>query len=299
MVDEGHLLNYDACVQHPRVWGIAAANKLAGDDPGLNNTRYGLCTNYYKNGSWRGGISPGIDDRKDVLASEWTPDRRRAFVRVRDDIVANFNNNLNVVRARSVPAVLDYPNAQNEVDTSKNAIDSLIGRVAAENGRIGGIVQALQRQQGQELMDRVSEKEQKIRKLETENNKYRFQAEIAREQADSVYNKYESNQHSGIFGYGMFDYSYSNWYSWMPYNPYVNLNPSSRSGLLFLAFFFGFLAIIAIGVKVAMAYMAFRASGGQLIGSGVMSSFSGLSFAGLGSAAATRFGTRMPDVLRY
>ena len=302
MVDDGTLLNYDACVQNPRVWGFAAADRVPGDDPGLNKTRFNLCTNFYKTGSWRGGISPGIDDRKDALAAEWTPERRRQFVTIRDDLAGNFNNAMNVVRSRTGAAALDYPGAAKEVETAKGNITSYTSRLASEGQRVDAYVKAMQKSQNVDLINRVSEKEQVIRKLEKENNKYKFHAEAAKEQANSLYNKYEGNQHSMIFGYAPWEIYWSYWYTWVPYNPYVNLNPTTRSGLLFLAFFFGFLAIIVVGVKTALAYAAFKATGGVLFSSVGMSGLFGpgmLSGVSQVSAFRPNPGRIMPDVLRF
>jgi len=255
MVDNGEILNYDACVQHPRIWGLAAANKVPGDDPGLNQSRYKLCTNFYKTGSWRGGVSAAIDDRKDTVANDWTPERRAQYVRVRDDITTNVNNNLNVVALRSIPAALDYPGAANEVENAKSAVLSLISRLASETARITAYAEALQKQQSTELVSEVAETELKLRKLEQENETYKKTAELREEQTAGVYKKYDSNYHSAVYGYLPHEWTQSSWYTFMPYNLFIDLTPTSRTGILFAAFFFAFAAIIALGVRLATYYM--------------------------------------------
>jgi hypothetical protein len=139
-----------------------------------------------------------------------------------------------------------------------------LARLATEGEQIGGFVKAMQESQNGDLINRVREKELDIRKMEKENKKYEFQEEASNERVKEVYNKYEGNQHDMLFSYAPWEVSWSSWYSWAPYNPYVNLNPMSRSGLLFLAFFFGFLAVLAIGVKAFTSYVKFKASGGVI-----------------------------------
>jgi len=255
MVDNGEILNYDACVQNPRIWGLAAATKVPGDDSGLNQSRYNLCTNFYKTGSWRGGISPAIDDRKDTVANDWTPEKRAQHIRVRDDITTSFNNNLNVVSMRSVPAALDYPGAAKEVENAKSAILSLMSRLSAETARITAYAAALQKQQSSELVSEVAETELRLRKLEKENETYKKTAELREEQTGSVYKKYDSNYHSATYGYLPHEWNQSAWYSFMPYSLFIDLSPTSRTGILFAGFFFAFAAIIALVVRLATYYM--------------------------------------------
>ena len=254
MVDNGDVLNYDACVQHPRVWGLAAADRVPGDDPGLNQTRYKLCTNFFKTGSWRGGIAASVDDRKDTVANDWTPERRAQFVRVRDDIVGSVNNFINVVKQRSIPAALEYPGAANEVQVAKATIDTLLTRLASERRRITGYTDSLQKQQNVQLVEEVAETELKVRKIEQENEQFRKAAELREGQVSDVYKKYDSNYHTSVFGYAPHEWSHSSWYGFMPYSLYINLSPTSRTGILFMAFFFAFAAIIAVAVRVWLYY---------------------------------------------
>ena len=231
LVENGTILNYDACVNFPQVWGLAAAQKLPGDDAGLNQTRSGLCSNFYKNAYWRGGISGAIDDRKSVDAQEWTPEKRKNYVRIRNDIQANFKINTDVLKSQAAPAALEYAGAAQQVDAAKGKIDSLTGRLANETNRLNTFVTALQSVQGDKLIEEVSDTELKIRNLEKENKDYAKIASLRNEQATGVYNKYEGNYHSSMFGT-------------MP------LHPSSRSALLTTAIFLGIIALIMVGLKI-------------------------------------------------
>ena len=231
LVENGTILNYDACVNFPQIWGLAAGRKLPGDDAGLNQTRSGLCSSFYKNGYYRGGISAAIDDRKTVDANEWTPVKRKEYTRIRDDIQANFKNNVAVLTSQAGPAALGYTGAAQQIDSAKGAVDSLTGRLANETNRLKTFVTALQSVQGDKLVEEVSDTEFKIRNLEKENKDYAKIASLHNEQAIGLHNKYEGNYHSSMFGY-------------MP------LHPSSRSALLTTAIFLGVIALIMIGIKM-------------------------------------------------
>uniref|UniRef100_A0A6C0DRE2 Uncharacterized protein n=1 Tax=viral metagenome TaxID=1070528 RepID=A0A6C0DRE2_9ZZZZ len=294
MVDEGIILNFDACVQNSRVKALVPDQSPAG-----SNTRNGLCAPFYKTGSWRGGISPGVDDRKDTIQSEWTQERTNQFTAIREQIVSNFNNAVTTINSRTAAAALDYPGAANEIAQAKQTAVNSISRLAAEGTQIGTFVTSMQQSQSGELMMNVAEKEAAIRKMEHENKAYRFQEEASKERTEGVYNKYEGNQHDVVFSYAPFEVSWSAWYSWAPYNPYVNLNPMSRSGLLFLAFFFGFLAVMAIGVKAFTTYTKFAATAGIMFNPPTFFSnpFKQPSLASRASALLP--GRRAPDIFRY
>lgn len=186
----------------------------------------------------------------------WTPELTRQFQNIREQLVANFNNNMNVVKARSVPAALDYPNASNEVSNSKGTIQNITQRIAQESETLNAYLKSITEEQGTELATDISETELKLRKLEKENKMYERDAEVKKEQVDSVYNKYEGNYHSQNFSYAPWEIDSSKWFSYSPISSYVNLNPSARSGLLFTAFFLGFAAILILGSRVVLTYYA-------------------------------------------
>jgi len=235
MVDSGQILNYDACVSHGRIWGLAANMRQPGDDNGLNSTRYMLCNSFYKNGYWRGGISAQVDDRKDVTAEQWTPNRRKAYISIRDGLVTSFNNAINTIQTRSVPAALEYPGAPADVNSAKGSTVDLRERLAAQTGQLLGFLGALKRLQDTTIVKEVAETELKVSKLEKQTKQYKEIADLRKEQTTGLYNKYESNFHSTFFGY-------------------APLHPASRPALLFTSFFIGFIAIIGIIIRLLITY---------------------------------------------
>jgi len=266
LVDSGQALNYDACVSNSRVWGIASNMRRPGDDNALNNTRYMLCNSFYKNGYWRGGISPQVDDRKDVSAEEWSPSRRRAFLSVRDEMVTNYNNAINTIQNRSIPAALDYPGAAGDVNNAKNLTTDLKNRLSAQTGQLNAYLSALKRLQDTTIVQEVNATELKVRNLEKQTQKFREIADLRKEQSTDLYNKYESNFHSTFFGY-------------------EPLHPASRPALLFTAFFLGFLAIIGILIRLLITYSKSPDVGGAAVAA------AGSSYFGSSSGSSSGTGT--------
>ena len=266
IVDSGQALNYDACVSNSRVWGIASNMRRPGDDNALNNTRYMLCNSFYKNGYWRGGISPQVDDRKDVSAEEWSPSRRRAFLSVRDEMVTNYNNAINTIQNRSIPAALDYPGAAGDVNNAKNLTTDLKNRLSAQTGQLNAYLSALKRLQDTTIVQEVNATELKVRNLEKQTQKFREIADLRKEQSTDLYNKYESNFHSTFFGY-------------------EPLHPASRPALLFTAFFLGFLAIIGILIRLLITYSKSPDVGGAAVAA------AGSSYFGSSSGSSSGTGT--------
>ena len=249
LVDDGAILNFDACKMSTDVHKVF---------PGYNDNEIAaICTPFYKTGHWRGGISPAIDDRKET-AIGWSPERTKQYKAIRDDITKNFNNAVSVINNRTSAAALDYPGAAKEIDKAKQTLAASLSRIAMEGNQLATEVAAIQKAQNGELANRAREKEAAIRKMEEENLEYKFRNEASEERVKDLYNRYEGNQSNMVYSYAPWEVSQSSWYSWPSNNQYINLNPMSRSGLLFLAFFFGFMAIIAIGVKVFMMYSALK-----------------------------------------
>jgi hypothetical protein len=155
---------------------------------------------------------------------------------------------------RTVPAALDYPNAAQEVANSKAAIQSVIETIAAEADNLNVYLKDLNEKLGPQMAEEIQNKESHLRKLEHENTKYREIAETRKAQSEDIYNKYEGNNHSQPFIYAPWEVASSKWYSYTVDNPYINLNPSARSGILFIAFFLGLAAIIILGSKLAASY---------------------------------------------
>jgi hypothetical protein len=257
LVDDGVILNFDACTMSTDVHKLFPGYK--------ENEIAAVCAPFYKTGHWRGGISPAIDDRKET-ALGWTSERTKQYKAIRDDITKNFNNAVSVITNRTSAAALDYPGAAKEIDAAKQTLASSLSRMAMEGNQISTELTALQKAQNGVLADRAREKEAAIRKMEQENLDYKFRNEASEERVKDLYNRYEGNQTNMLYSYAPWEVSQSSWYSWPSNNQYINLNPMSRSGLLFLAFFFGFVAIIAIGVKVFMLYSSVKAAGSPLFG---------------------------------
>ena len=184
----------------------------------------------------------------------WTPELRQQYDSIRNQLHSNYINNINVIKVRSVPAALDYPGAAAEVEQSKQTIKNITGRIAQESDTLSTYLKAINANQGTELANEISETEQKLRRLETENRKYESQAELRKGQAAAVYNKYERNDHSQNYMYAPWETSSSSWFSYSPIGSYINLNPAARSGILFIALFFGFAAILVLGTRAVLSY---------------------------------------------
>lgn len=184
----------------------------------------------------------------------WTPELKQQYDAIRKQLVNNYLNNLAVIRARSTPAALDYPGAVNEVDNSKQIVDNVTRRLAEESDKLAEYLKIINSTQGTDLANEISETEYKLRKLESENKKYEAEAELRKGQASAVYNKYERNYHSQNYMYAPWEVTSSKWFSYSPTSSYINFNPAARSGILFIAFFFGFCSILVIGAKVLLTY---------------------------------------------
>lgn len=184
----------------------------------------------------------------------WKPELKSQFENVRSTLEANYNNNMNVVKGRTTAAALDYPNAKQEIDNSKSIIRGVINNLAEEADKLSGYLKELNEKNGRELASEIFQKENALRKLEVENRKYEQTAETRKAQAEDVNNKYEGNYHNQPFIYAPWEVDFSKWFSYTTGNPYINLHPSARSGLLFMAFFLGFTAIIVLFSKIAFTY---------------------------------------------
>jgi hypothetical protein len=184
----------------------------------------------------------------------WTPATKSQFNNTRNSLAANYVNNINVIKSRWVPAALDYPNAKKEIENSKAVISNVIDSLSEESDKLLIFLKDLNNKMGSEMSDNILKKEHSLRKLEKENKKYEQTAETRKAQIDDINNKYEGNYHNQPFIYAPWDVTSSKWFSYATDNPYINLHPSSRSGLLFVAFFLGFASILVLGSKVAFSY---------------------------------------------
>jgi hypothetical protein len=204
----------------------------------------------------------------------WSEAINSKYNNIRTSLVSNYQNNLNVVTNRTVPAALDYPNAAQEVANSKASIQSVIETLAQEADTLGVYLKDLNEKLGQQMAEEIENKESHLRKLETENTKYREIADTRKAQAEDLYNKYEGNNHSQPFTYAPWEVTSSKWFSYSIDNPYINLHPTARSGILFLSFFLGLAAIIILGSKLAASYDKLPSfSGFSSVGSSVSGLF--------------------------
>jgi hypothetical protein len=177
---------------------------------------------------------------------KWTMDNYRAFSERRDRLTENYNNNLNIVKQRSVPAALDYPGAVDEVKNAKNQIQSTIQDIKTEGETLIGYLKQIQTEMGPEIVNKIYQDEKKLQKLIDQNNEMEKKALLRKEQAMDQNKKYESNFHSTIFSYMPWEIQYSKWYSFSPTNPYIDLSEGSRSTILFISCIFGISALIII-----------------------------------------------------
>lgn len=184
----------------------------------------------------------------------WSEAVNSQYTNIRSSLVSNYQNNMNVVTNRTVPAALDYPNAPQEVANSKAAIQSVIETLASEADNLNIYLKDLNEKMGPKIAEEIQNKELHLRKLENENTKYREIADTRKGQSEDLLNKYEGNNHSQPFIYAPWEVTTSKWFSYTVDNPYINLNPTARSGILFISFFLGLAAIIILGSKLAASY---------------------------------------------
>jgi hypothetical protein len=199
------------------------------------------------------GETPGPKE----ITTLWNHQLQQQYENIRNDIVNSYNHNMSVINVRWVPAALDYNGARAEVDNAKHNIDNLTQRLASESDKLNDFLRRTNEENSSgKVIQAVSEKEYVLRKLEVVNEKVKNTKKLRKEQSKSLYNKYEGNFHDTVYGYAPWEISSSSWFSWAPLASYMNINPAARSGLLFLGFFFGFVAVIAIGAKASSLYFS-------------------------------------------
>ena len=181
---------------------------------------------------------------------KWNLDNYNAYIERRNTLVANYTNNMEVVKTRTIPAALDYPNANKEVEAAKEKVLTAIHGLSAENETLTGFLKQLQSQMGPEVLKTIMQEEKKLEKLLKENAEMEHTMNLRTEQAKSGQTKYDSNQHVSLFSYMPWEVQFSKWYSFSPTNPYIDLNPGARSVLLIISCIFGLSALIITGVYI-------------------------------------------------
>lgn len=235
-VDKGQLLNYDACFLDSAVAQIAAQKPVNNDDLNSSLAKDRLCRIYYNNAFWRGGISTSIEDRIPNLSkSGWNTTSAETSQNTRSTLNGEFSSLVERVRQAIVSQhVYGSANDISNVTNTKSDIERNIQKFRDENARLQNILNELKNENSEELLQQVADREEKIRKLNTQNAEYKQGNELRREQSKDLYNRYNSNYHSSAFGY-------------FGYNP---LNAATQSGLLFTSYFMGFIGLIVLGIQV-------------------------------------------------
>jgi len=189
------------------------------------------------------------------ITTLWNPQLQQQYENIRADITNSYANNMSVINSRWVAAALDYNGAKGEIDNAKQNINNLTQRLASESDKLNDYLKRINEENnGSKIIMSVAEKEYALRKMEDINTKVKHTKQLRKEQTKSLYNKYEGNYHDPVYSYAPWEVSSSSWFSWSPLATYMNINPASRSGLLFIGFFFGFVAIIALGAKASSLY---------------------------------------------
>ena len=177
---------------------------------------------------------------------KWNLDNYRAYSERRDRLIENYNNNINIVKQRSIPAALDYPGAANEVVNAKTQIETSIHDIVSEGETLSVYLKQIQSELGPDMVIKINEDENKLKKLIEENNIMENKAVLRKGQAQEQETKYDSNFHSSVFSYMPWEVQYSSWYSFSPTNPYIDLSQGARSTLLFIACIFGLSSLIIV-----------------------------------------------------
>lgn len=236
-VDKGQLLNYDACFLDSAVEKLASEKPVNNDDLNKSLARDRICRIYYNNPFWRGGINTSIDDRLlNLSKSGWNSTAAETSQNKRSSLNTEFSSLVDRIRQAIVSQhVYGSANDITNVSTTKSDIERNIQKFRDENKRLENILKELKAENSEELLQQVADKEDKLRKLKTQNATYKEGNELRREQSKDLYNRYNSNYHSSAFGY-------------FGYNP---LNASTQSGLLFTSYFMGFIGLIILGIQVS------------------------------------------------
>jgi len=252
LVEEGQILNYDACFQNQTIAGLAKQHPVDNDDLNQSFSKDRLCRLYYNNAFWRGGINGNIDDRlKSPSHAGWNPQMANNSQQTIARFKSEYDNNVNRVRQAIVSMnVFGNNNDVANVSNTKNEIERIIGQVKGQNSMLDSMLILLKKENSDEMLQDVAVKEGRLRMMDLENDKYKHGNELRREQTKDLYNRYESNFNSSAFGY------------YFGYNP---INPTSQSSLLFTSFFMGFIGLITLGIQVAPILLG---SGSTVSGSG-------------------------------
>jgi hypothetical protein len=120
LVDNGQILNYDACFENEVVASLAKKTPVVDDDVNMSQAKDAFCNPYYNHPFWRGGINGSLDDR---IAIESDNQIKRARKSV-NNISENFLNQLNQLRQYLVSFKIYGQEAdENSANQTKNNIE--------------------------------------------------------------------------------------------------------------------------------------------------------------------------------
>jgi FtsZ-binding cell division protein ZapB len=228
MVDNGQFLNYDACFESEVVARLAIKTPVRDDDVNMSQAKDLFCSPYYNHPFWRGGINGSLDDRIAIENNNLIKESNDAI----NIISENFSTKLNQVRQHLVSFKIYGQEAdENLANETKDAIEQSIKSVIDKRNILELIIDNFNNKNNETLIQQVNIIEERIKQLSKENENFRKNFELRKEQAKDLYGRYDSNFHSSIFGYGP-------------------MQSSSQSWLLFTSFLFGFIGLIAIGSQV-------------------------------------------------
>ena len=236
LIDQGLILNYDACFLDTTVTKLAQQHPVDNDDLNMSMSKDRLCRMYFNNAFWRGGINSSIDDRiRAVTKSGWDTTAQKNSRNIVEVSQTDFNNNLNRL-TQSIVSMHMYGNSNdaNNVADAKARIENNLGKIRTETTKLDTVLEILKSENSDEMLQQVADTEGKIRQIEMENDKFRLGNELRREQSKDLYTRFDSNFHSSAFGY-------------FGYNP---MHPSSQPALVFTSFFMGFIGLVIVGIQV-------------------------------------------------
>jgi hypothetical protein len=248
LVEQGKLLNYDACFQDSNVINIARQNPVKNDD--LNNSLAidNICKIYYKNPFWRGGINPSSDDRMTYIsASGWDSTKSDTIMATVHNLKTDFTNNINILTNQSNNYKFNGQRIDlNNIADVKNNLENIISKMRQQKENLEVIYSSLQKENSVDVLQNISNIENKIKQLTKENEYYIKGKELRKEQTKDLYTRFDSNYHSSGFG---------------QYFGYKPISAVSQPVLLFISFFMAFVGLIILGFQIGPDFIE-RMKGG-------------------------------------
>ena len=236
LVDQGQLLNYDTCFQNSQVATLAQKNPLPDDDLNMSASKDRLCRIYYNNAFWRGGISSTIDDRAaNQSTTLWSDANEKASRAVVDNVTADYNTAKNQTRQSIISFNIYGANKDSyDAERGKEQLAADIMAVANEGRNLTNVLTRLKAEDSPAVLQEVADKEIAIKRLSKENDEFKKQNDLRKEQVRDLNTRFNPNFHSTAFGF-------------FGYSP---MHQESQSALIFVSFLMGFIGLIVLGLKV-------------------------------------------------